>query len=360
MLRSELLSAARRVRRAIRQPSMLTLFRLPDQQITLEQMLEAFRDWVKMETTFGTPEQRILDCLDLVELTRTSYWHQLLAGLATRAPDPPSGMSLAKLRTTLRAADLKIPKLVALFQQGQEAAEAAASTAPVPPTITLFLLEQADQTSTVLRIIESLQGIANLYEALAVLGGLPESTLAILECDGADCKSFELTGAPQIIEELKSLILTIWSRVIFFKEWHGEKTKLIANSLPILDDLKELTNQSKVSPELGLKLRNLIIAGATKFIDSGSNIPEIKENSNFDPAALLMASPRLVVEQPRAFAEAVTAAIDDAAERAVDVEDEAVPAVDVGRAESRGRPRANLNGAAANVAETGTQASVEA
>jgi hypothetical protein len=217
MLRSELLSAARRVRRAIRQPSMLTLFRLPDQQITLEQMLEAFRDWVKMEATFGIPEQRILDCLDLVELTRTSYWHQLLAGLATRAPDPPSGISLAKLRTTLRAADLKIPKLIALFQQGREAAEAAASTEPVPPTITLFLLEQADQASTVLRITESLQGIANLYEALAVLAGLSESTLAILECDGADCKSFELTGAPQIIEELKSLILTIWSRVIFFK-----------------------------------------------------------------------------------------------------------------------------------------------
>jgi len=96
MLRSELLSAAWRVRRAIRQPSMLTLFRLPDQQITPEQMLEAFRDWVTTAAAFGVTEQRILDCLDLVEITRTSYWNQLLMGLTIRTSDPPSGMSLGK------------------------------------------------------------------------------------------------------------------------------------------------------------------------------------------------------------------------------------------------------------------------
>jgi len=205
---------------------MLTLFRLPDQQITPEQMLEAFRDWVTTAAAFGVTEQRILDCLDLVEITRTSYWNQLLMGLTTRTSDPPSGMSLGKLRTTLREADLKIPKLIALFQQSGEVAEPAASAIPMLPTITLLLLEQANELSTTLRITESLQGISNLYEGLAALAGLAESTLAVVACDGADCKSFELTGAAQIIEELKALILTIWSRAIFFKElaWRQNQT----------------------------------------------------------------------------------------------------------------------------------------
>ena len=359
MLRSELLSAAWRVRRAIRQPSMLTLFRLPDQQITPEQMLEAFRDWVTTAAAFGVTEQRILDCLDLVEITRTSYWNQLLMGLTTRTSDPPSGMSLGKLRTTLREADLKIPKLIALFQQSGEVAEPAASAIPMLPTITLLLLEQANELSTTLRITESLQGISNLYEGLAALAGLAESTLAVVACDGADCKSFELTGAAQIIEELKALILTIWSRAIFFKEWHGDKTKRIATSLPILDHLNELTSNSKISPELGMKLRNLIISGATRFIESGVIIPEIKENSNFDPATLLSASPRLVLKQPRAIAETVTSNAEEPTERASDGGDEAIRVPDIGRAELRGRPRASLNGAA-NAREGETKASVEA
>jgi len=108
-----------------------------------------------------------------------------------------------------------------------------------------------------------------------------------------------------------------------------------------------------------MKLRNLIISGVTKFIESGVIIPEIKENSNFDPATLLSASPRLVLKQPRAIAETVTSNAGEPTERASDDGDEAIRVPDIGRAELRGRPRASLNGAA-NAREGETKASVEA
>jgi len=115
-------------------------------------------------------------------------------------------------------------------------------------------------------------------------------------CDSGSDKSFDFTGVPQIIEQTKGIIIEIWDRVIFYRERkHAERVKVIAESLPILSKISEMVEKRAISPEEVEILKRQIVAGSTKFVDSGSMIPELRGISRFDPAQLLTPSPQLLI-----------------------------------------------------------------
>ena len=298
MLRSELISAARRVRQAIRRPSMLELFRSRDEQISIDQILETFRDWIKAQETFGVAEERVLDCLGLLELTQISYWNQLIVATTAGGSDTPSSSGFANLRTLLRAADTQIPKLVSLLKadadtslERDEASDAS--------KMTLLLPEQPEELSTPHRLIEALESVVHFYDGLATVSGPSRTDLALVSCDSGSAKSFEFVGDPKIIEKVKNTILSLWNRLIYFKNQHYiEKIDWAARSLPILDAISELFNKGKLTPQQRDTLRSKITAAAVKFARSGAIIPEIEKNSHFDPSALLMAAPGFLLKWP--------------------------------------------------------------
>jgi hypothetical protein len=87
---------------------MLVLFRSRDEQISVEQILEAFRDWLKTQETFGVAEERVLDCPDLLELGQISYWNQLIA---TATPDLGRASGSRNPTTRQRRSEARIARL---------------------------------------------------------------------------------------------------------------------------------------------------------------------------------------------------------------------------------------------------------
>jgi hypothetical protein len=148
--------------------------------------------------------------------------------------------------------------------------------------------------------LKPLKSIVLIYKAACKLHNEEENTLALRSCDSGSDKSFDFTGLPQIIEQVKNIIFGIVDRVMFFREMkYSERVKRVSESLPILDQIAQMVDAKKLSPEQGELLRRDFVNGATKFLETGSLIPEIKDSSRYEPQTLLQPSPKLLLQGPR-------------------------------------------------------------
>ena len=124
----------------------------------------------------------MLDCLDLLELTQISYWNQLIATTAKRGSEPASGAGFANLRTALREADNRIPKLISLLKADADTALERDESADASK-MTLLLPELSEELSTPHRPIEALESVVHFYDGLATVSGPSRTDLALVSCD---------------------------------------------------------------------------------------------------------------------------------------------------------------------------------
>lgn len=171
MLRSELISAASRVRRALRLPHMSAAFRMTSRETpNIDQMLAAFREWFRALDDFSEAEKRIITFFDLDELAEMATWNLLLINRSTTPSEsnvPSRVLNTMKIRT--RQALIKIPQFIEMIQH--DATIIQSPTTSLIPRLKLILPEPGAQFSTSTRIIEGLDSISTLYKALAFLSG---------------------------------------------------------------------------------------------------------------------------------------------------------------------------------------------
>jgi hypothetical protein len=161
--------------------------------------------------------------------------------------------------------------------------------------LTLLLPEDAHQYSKPQRISEALMGITHLYEAVAVMDSVAENTLIVLACDSGSDKSFDLLGAAKVITGVKELILSVWDRIVFYREAQiAQRLELVTASLPILEKLSHLQNNNAIAPEQAELLRRKVLDGVGQLIASGATIPEMGGRSHVDPRQLMAPEPKLL------------------------------------------------------------------
>ena len=113
--------------------------------------------------------------------------------------------------------------------------------------ITVTLPEIDDNFSSPDRLIESISSIKELYEVIALLTEHSTSDLSIIAIDSGSDKSFDFLGNVKVIKELKELILTIWDRIVFFRERKiGERIELVIQALPIIENINESEKSGKI------------------------------------------------------------------------------------------------------------------
>ena len=155
--------------------------------------------------------------------------------------------------------------------------------------LSLILFEDDRKSSpSPRRITESFEGIELLYEACARMQGLPFEDLKVVSCDSGADMLFDFLGRASVIGAVKELILSIWERVIFYRNRKlQERISLLTHSLPVLDNVTELEMSGSISSADGEKTRTAIVNGVTKFLSSGSMIKEIRERTSFDERSLM-------------------------------------------------------------------------
>lgn len=162
--------------------------------------------------------------------------------------------------------------------------------------LSVLVIEEPGRFSTAERLSQVLISIGLLYEACATIEGLSPQELSVVACDSGSDKSFDLLGVAKAIDSVKDIIVSIWDRVVFFKERKMEtQIELIGKSLPIIDYIGQLEQQNKLGPEEAEILRRKVTEGASKFVRCGAIIPEIEERAaSYNPRILMAPEPKLL------------------------------------------------------------------
>ena len=162
--------------------------------------------------------------------------------------------------------------------------------------LNLVILEEADKYSNPKRVIETLEAVQLLYESVAILEGQRnDQQMILLACDSGSDKSFDLLGIAKLVEAVKEIILSLWDRVVFFREQKmGVRLELVASKLPIIEKISEMEKAGNLEREQAEILRRDIGLGAEKFINAGAIIPEIESHSHFNPRQLMSPEPKLL------------------------------------------------------------------
>lgn len=288
MLRSELITTIRKIEYALEVSQIeQALDRAGEQHVQV--VLSAFNSFLRNLEPLSKIENVLLEILDLIPLTSADWWAMILGG---GGKDERAHRELVRMMRNVDFVKTKLPQVISLLDRGEK-------QTPSKSNLTLIVPEQEGQVSTPERIMAAIDSIYLTYRAFCDLHGQPRNSLALTTCDSGSDKSFDFTGLPQIIEQVKVTIFEIVDRVIYFRErQYSERVKCVAESLPILTKIAEMVEAKKLSAEQAELLKRDLIGGATKFLETGSSIPELHEGSNYKPSSLLAPAPTLLLEGP--------------------------------------------------------------
>lgn len=252
---------------------------------------EVFQKYSLLANKYGVAEERVLEILDLSEISSPSFWAKLSEF------DPPD---LFGLRSRLKFAIEHLPRILKLIEQEhvEELRNPDASTPKAlagKSLITVVLVESGTEFSSPTRLVYALDAFSSLYQVVAALEGDPDTGLSVLACDSGSDKSFDFLGLAKLMEEVRKLILSIWDRRVFYRHMQvSQCIGIIAESLPVIEKIHALKQTGALGPEQAELLKRKAIEGATKFLESGALIADMERESVQSPRLLMQPETKLL------------------------------------------------------------------
>ena len=254
-------------------------------------LLEVFRDITIRSQSFSRLEKDILKFFDLENLFEPHLWSAFSEGGYQQMSETSSAILQIKQF---------LPNFVDLLQQ-EYVQDVRNSPEDLPPQfqgkalLTVILPEEHGQVSNASRVIELIDSVNILYETYIEIHQEHYEPLILLACDSGSDKSFDFLGLAKAIEAIKEVVLTLWDRVIYFREkQYSERIKLVVETLPAIEKISGLEKEGKLGPEQAEKLRRQLVEGASKFLETGAITEEIYGEARFEPRQLMAAAPKLL------------------------------------------------------------------
>lgn len=225
------------------------------------------------------------------------------------ATDELTGPRMMKYYQAIHFAEAHLPQVVSLMARESDQISKPKKEGEKPKEnglsqLSITVIEELQHSSPE-RLVLALQSIAGLYSACAQVLDESEGDLCVVACDSGSDKSFDFLGVAKIVECVKVVILSFWDRVVYFREDKTERRlDLIAQSLPILDEIASMKKSGKLEPERAELIKRQVIDSVTKFAAAGITIPEIENFTVYNPRQLMKPSRKLLVASKEARPEA--------------------------------------------------------
>ncbi|HLM69411.1 MAG TPA: hypothetical protein VK358_17860 [Longimicrobium sp.] len=258
----------------------------------LTRLLGALRDYGLRANRYTRPARLLAGELGLSALEQADTWSLLIA-----AQD--RAQQAFAFAERVRFATQYLPRVTGLLSHAGipsvdaiRRGEGAQTGADV---MTVQVIESPRRFSTPTRLATLLESMDGLYNACAVLEGAQPGGLSVIACDSGSDKTFELMGAAPVIAAVRALLLSVWDRVVFYRELPAaQRYRHAAESLPVLERIREREAQGQMAPEQAELLRRRIVEGTGRFLVSGATIPELQERAYANPRTLMAPAPKLL------------------------------------------------------------------
>jgi len=258
----------------------------------LTRLLGALRDYGLLAHRFTRPARLLAGELGLSQLEQADTW-SLLISAENRA------QQAFVLAERVRFATQYLPRVSGLLSvagiPAVDAARRGEGAYAGVDVLTVQVIESPRRFSTPTRLATLLESLDALYGACAELEGADPAGLSVIACDSGSDKTFELMGAARVIAALRALLLSVWDRVVFYRELPAaQRYRQAAESLPLLGEIRERQAQQRLAPEQAELLRRRVVEGTGRFLVSGATIPELQERAYANPRILMAPAPKLL------------------------------------------------------------------
>lgn len=300
MRRAEITQACQKILDAIQNSQVFEAFEKTLREAPKEQgafnayLMSRLHEYSLLAKDYGPTEQRISDILHLTPLTNPENWPDVVY------PKEGSHGTIYEWNGYLYFAlnylplflELLKPAYLDIAQKSQEELPAELKGKAI---LTATIIEDSNHLPTADRIIDLVSSISLLYDTSSAILKHPAVQLTLIGCDAGSDKTFDFLGATKVIEMVKEIILSLWDRIIFFRERRiAQRVELVAKSIPVINQIWSLENENRIGHEEAELLRRRLIDSVQRFITCGAIIPEMLDRSTFDPRELMMPEPKLL------------------------------------------------------------------
>jgi hypothetical protein len=259
------------------------------EQITAAFNYRIFLDYSMRVAHYTAAEHRILEIMGLECLTDPDWWQH--------ATDLDSNDLFFVSRRLYFTVD-NLPLLSAMLERDyvdQTDAENKELLASGMDTLSILLVEDHDQRSTPNRLILTLQGVTDIYQAIATMEGESHGDLAVVAIDSGSDKSFDFLGLAKVMQICKETLLAIWDRRVFHRHVHVSLCiQTIAESLPVIQQIHDMKEAGAISPEQAELLKRQMVSGTSKLLEVGAISAEMEAQPGSSPRALMRPEPKLL------------------------------------------------------------------
>lgn len=297
MRRQALINAVKTVVSDISETSLQTMFnellnaaRRKDADTTHPAFnYRTFLDYSLRTTRYTSAEKQILAILGLDVLQDPDWWQS--------APALDSSDLWAISRNLFFTME-HLPLLVEMLERDyvdQTEAQSQELKASGMDTLSILLVEDHDQRSTPDRLILTLQGVTEIYQAIATMEGESHNDLAVVAIDSGSDKSFDFLGLAKVMEIFKETLLAIWDRRVFHRHVHVSLCiQTIAESLPVIQQIHDMKEAGAITPEQAELLKRQMVSGTSKLLEVGAISSEMEAQPGSSPRALMRPEPKLL------------------------------------------------------------------
>jgi hypothetical protein len=252
-------------------------------------LLRALRDFSYWSRGAPPAVHKVLAAVGLTELDDIELWTYLAKA------EPVDARFGLKLVRPLFYARTILPNLIPLLERDSDRLIEHPEQLRNRSILRIIAIETGTTLSKPRRIVAIIEAVSALYEACAILEGSADDDLSILACDSGSDKSFDFLGLAKVIECVKTVILSLWDKVVFFRERKlAAKLELIGDSLPVFDKINNMEATNAISREQAEILRRGIAANLESLLNAGILIPEIEVGTIHDPRRLMAPEPKLL------------------------------------------------------------------
>lgn len=296
MRRNDLINALYKVGNALQKSRLRDILVPKTEKVSPEIVMQSFQTYSRFFDTFNENDKKILKNFNLLGLEDPKFWSGLIV-----TGDRPSNMTSYRMGL-IYFKEYMDPMIDTLKQDNviyhtdlENINVLRATNNSDTILLTVILPEHEGEVSKPARIIEVLESILSFHSVIEAVLQAKDNTLSVAAIDSGSDKSFDLLGAAQFMNSLKDLLISLWDRVVYYKEKQmNERLDLIAKSLPIMEQVAQLEKNKIIDHEESSRLKRTLLQATTKFISCGAIIPEFEAHAYFDPKKLMAPEPKLL------------------------------------------------------------------
>ncbi len=258
--------------------------------------LEAFKGYSLAASKFSTAARQLVAIFGLSDLEDPRLWSSVFT--STSSSNRGITGEIFSLFQRVEFAIDTAPLVLGLIEQSSsDVAKKSfqASNHVDAGVVSVVIVEDDAEPSSVERIANILEGMETLYQSCAAINHIQVTSLQLVACDSGSDKTFDFLGHGKVIECAKNVFFQLWDRVVFFKERRSsEQIKLIAETLPVIEHIADLEQKEKIDHELAQKLRRSVVHGLDKIFSARVYIAEAENRIHYDPRLLAAPEQKLL------------------------------------------------------------------